>query len=115
MVAERDGRVIGWAGVSRENHRCAQAGVGEYTIYVDRDARGSGVGGPLLDGVVARAQELGYWKLIGRIFATNESSRALALRCGFYEVGLHRRHGRIAGEWMDVLVVERLLGDAAPD
>jgi phosphinothricin acetyltransferase len=89
MVAERDGRVIGWAGVSRENHRCAQAGVGEYTIYVDRDARGSGVGGPLLDGVVARAQELGYWKLIGRIFATNESSRALALRCGFYEVGLH--------------------------
>jgi phosphinothricin acetyltransferase len=28
-------------------------------------------------------------------------------------VGIHRRHGRIDGEWMDVLVVERLLGDAA--
>ena len=115
VVAERDGRVIGWAGVSRENHRCAQSGVGEYTIYVDRDARGAGVGGPLLDAVVDRAQELGYWKLIGRIFATNDSSRALARRCGFYEVGLHRRHGRIAGEWMDVLVVERLLGEADAD
>ena len=113
MVAERDGRVVGWAGVSRENHRCAQSGVGEYTIYVDRDARGAGVGVPLLEGVVARAQELGYWKLIGRIFSTNESSLALARRCGFYEVGMHRRHGRIAGQWMDVLVVERLLDHAA--
>jgi L-amino acid N-acyltransferase YncA len=113
VVAERDGKVIGWAAVSRENNRCTQAGVGEYTIYVDRDARGGGVGVPLLEGIVAEAEALGYWKLVGRIFSTNESSLALARRCSFYEVGLHRRHGRIAGEWMDVLVVERLLGDAA--
>ena len=111
MVAERDGRVVGWASVSRENHRCAQEGVGEYTIYVERDARGAGVGVPLLEAVVAEAQQSGYWKLIGRIFATNQSSLALARRCGFYDVGLHRRHGRIEGEWMDVLVVERLLDD----
>ena len=109
VVAERDGSVIGWASVSRENHRCTQAGVGEYTIYVDRNARGSGVGIPLLEGVVAQAEAAGYWKLVGRIFSTNEPSLALARRCGFYEVGLHRRHGRIDGEWMDVLVVERLL------
>ncbi len=111
IVAERDGRVVGWASVSRENHRCAQEGVGEYTIYVERDARGAGIGLPLLEGVVAEAAQAGYWKLIGRIFATNESSLALARRCGFYDVGLHRRHGRIEGEWVDVLVVERLLDD----
>ena len=115
MVAGRHGRVVGWAGVSRENHRCAQAGVGEYTIYVDRDARAAGVGVPLLEGIVAEAQKQGYWKLIGRIFATNEPSIALARRCGFYEVGVHRRHGFIAGEWMDVLVVERLLDDPDGD
>jgi hypothetical protein len=28
-------------------------------------------------------------------------------------VGVHRRHGRLDGEWRDVLVVERLLGEAA--
>ena len=111
MVAERDGRVVGWASVSRENHRCAQEGVGEYTIYVHRDARGAGIGVPLLERVAAEAAAVGYWKLIGRIFVTNKSSLALARRCGFYDVGLHRRHGRIGGEWMDVLVVERLLGD----
>ena len=115
MVAERDGAVVGWAGVSRENNRCTQAGVGEYTIYVDRDARGEGVGAPLLEGLVAEARRRGYWKLIGRIFTTNESSVALARRCGFYDVGVHRRHGRIEGVWRDVLVVERLLGDALDD
>ncbi len=115
VVAERDGVVVGWAGVSRENNRCTQVGVGEYTIYVDRDARGTGVGVPLLEGVLAAAEEAGYWKVMGRIFSTNESSVALARRCGFYEVGMHRRHGRIDDEWMDVLVVERLLGDAASD
>jgi len=36
-------------------------------------------------------------------------------RCGFREVGVHRRHGRLDEGWKDVLVVERLLGDAADD
>jgi RimJ/RimL family protein N-acetyltransferase len=38
---------------------------------------------------------------------------ALARRCGFDEVGVHRHHARLDGEWRDVLVVERLIGDAA--
>lgn len=115
VVAERDEAVVGWAGVSRANDRCTQAGVGEYTIYVDRDTRGGGVGVPLLQGLAAEAQRSGYWKLVGRIFTTNQPSLALARRCGFYDVGIHRRHGRLDGEWRDVLLVERLLGDAARD
>ena len=39
-------------------------------------------------------------------------SIALVKSCGWREVGVHRRHGRLDGEWKDVLVVERLLGDA---
>ena len=34
--------------------------------------------------------------------------------CGFREVGLHERHARLDGEWRDVVIVERLLGPAAP-
>ena len=49
---------------------------------------------------------------VGRIFTTNHSSLALARRCGFYDVGIHRRHGRLSGEWKDVLLVERLMGSA---
>jgi L-amino acid N-acyltransferase YncA len=115
MVAERGGRVIGWAAVTRANDRWTQSGVGEYTIYVDRAARSVGVGVLLLRGLLEEAERRGYWKLVGRIFTTNHSSLALARRCGFYDVGIHRRHGRMGGEWKDVLVVERLLGRAAED
>ena len=115
VVAERAGTVIGWAGAIRANDRYTQAGVGEYTIYVERAARGSGVGVPLLEGLAAEAERRGYWKLVGRIFTTNHSSLAVARRCGFYDVGVHRRHGCLDGRWKDVMVVERLLGAAADD
>jgi len=115
LVAEHAGEVIGWASVTRENDRCTQAGVGEYTIYVDRASRSVGVGVLLLQRLVAEAERRGYWKLVGRIFTTNESSLALARRCGFYDVGIHRRHGRLGGGWKDVRVVERLIGEATAD
>ncbi len=50
--------------------------------------------------------------MIGKLFADNEVSRRLVARYGFREVGLHLRHGRVYGEWRDVLVVELLLTDA---
>ena len=55
----------------------------------------------------------GFTKLTGKIFADNQASVALVRRCGFREVGVHHRHGRLDGRWKDVLVVERLLGEAA--
>ena len=113
LVAERGGRVVGWARVIRSGERCALSGVGEYTIYLDRDARGQAVGRRLLDALVSAAGAASYWNLQGRLFTTNEASAALARRCGFREVGVYEHHGRLDGEWKDLLIVERLLGEAA--
>jgi L-amino acid N-acyltransferase YncA len=113
IVAEDDGRVVGWAAVGEYNPRECYRGVGEATLYVERAARGRGIGRRLLEELAAAAERAGYWKLIGRLFPENEPSRALLRSCGFSEVGVHRRHGRLDGEWRDVLVVERLLGEAA--
>jgi phosphinothricin acetyltransferase len=115
LVAELDGRVAAFARVIRSSDRCAMAGVGEYTIYVAAHARGRGIGFRLLAALVTEAERAGYWKLIGKIFATNAPSVALAARAGFREVGVHERHGRLDGEWRDLLIVERLLGDAAAE
>ena len=52
------------------------------------------------------------WKLVGKVFPENMACVRLVGRCGFREVGLHHRHSRLDGEWRDVLLVERLLGDA---
>ena len=113
LVAEREGRVIGWARVIRSAERCALRGVGEYTIYLDGRERGHGIGRALLAALVAAAESAGYWKLQGRLFTGNAASAALARACGFREVGVYERHGRLDGEWKDLLIVERLLGAAA--
>jgi L-amino acid N-acyltransferase YncA len=105
--------VVGWARVIRSDERCSFAGVGEYTIYVDAGARGHGVGRRLLDTLVGAAEDAGYWKLQGRLFTSNAASVMLARRCAFREVGVYERHGRLDGEWKDLLIVERLLGEAA--
>jgi len=113
LVAERDGAVLGFARVTPYADRCAYAGIGEYGIYLAPEARGQGVGASLLDALCAESERAGLHKLTGKLFPANRASRAVAACCGFREVGLHRRHARLDGEWRDVLVVERLLGEAA--
>lgn len=113
IVAERDGVVIahaGWAGYDDPAEH--YSGIAECAIYVDRGARGEGVGAALLAELEAQAPRAGVHKLLAKIFTSNQASIELFRRGGFREVGVHRRHGRLEGEWKDVLVMERLLGDA---
>jgi len=112
LVAEEDGALVGWAGVSEYGDRCIYGGVGEFGIYVAREARGRGVGRALLEALCAAAEGDGRYKLVGKIFPENQGSLALCRALGFREVGLHRRHGQLEGRWRDVMVVERLLGPA---
>jgi phosphinothricin acetyltransferase len=51
--------------------------------------------------------------VLSRIFPENMASRALCRRHGFREVGVYARHAQLDGAWRDVVIVERLLGDAA--
>jgi phosphinothricin acetyltransferase len=66
-----------------------------------------------MNALAAEAQDRGFYKLLGKIFTSNEASIALVHACGWRDVGVHLRHGKLDGEWKDVLVVELLLGDAA--
>lgn len=110
VVAERDGAVLAWAkaGPYTDEHHYYD-GVREATLYVDREARRGGVGRALLDALAGAAAEAGAHKLVGKIFTSNEPSIELVKGLGWTEVGVHRCHGTLDGEWKDVLVVERLL------
>jgi L-amino acid N-acyltransferase YncA len=113
VVAEASGRVVGWAKVGAYDAAHEYyAGVGEATLYVALEARRAGAGTALINALAEEAERRGYHKLVGKIFTSNEPSIALVRSCGWREVGVHRRHGRLDGEWKDVLVVERLLGEA---
>jgi phosphinothricin acetyltransferase len=107
-VGVRD-HVVGWAATDAYRARACYAGVAEYSIYVDQEARGQGVGGVLLEALIGAAREAGLWKLLSRIFPHNTASRALAARAGFREVGIYEKHARLDGVWLDCVIVERLI------
>jgi L-amino acid N-acyltransferase YncA len=109
IVAERDGEVVGWAGLAPYSDREAYAGIAELGVYVAESARRSGVGRELIEGLSDLGARRGQYKIVGKIFSTNAASLALHRACGFRDVGVHVRHGRVAGEWRDVVVVELLL------
>jgi L-amino acid N-acyltransferase YncA len=109
VVAVRAGEVIGFAWTSTYRPRACYDGVAEFSVYVGRDAQGTGAGRMLLDGLANACRNKGFWMLVSRVFPENTASRALCAAAGFREVGVYRRHGRLDGAWRDVVIVERLL------
>ena len=109
LVAERDGAAIGWARAGSYSDFEAYAGVGELAIYVTTSARGGGVGRDLVNALADAARERGYWKLIAKVFPSNEASIELLHRCGYRDVGMHLRHGQHHDGWRDVLLLEKSL------
>ena len=109
IVAEVDGKVVGWAAMSHASARRCYSGVYENSVYVARDARGLGVGRVLLNELVKRARMAGAWTIQCSIFPENRASLALHERCGFRIVGTRERIGRRDGVWRDTVFLEKRL------
>jgi L-amino acid N-acyltransferase YncA len=114
IVVEADGRVVAWASVGAYRERACYAGVGEHSVYVDRDFRSRGAGRVALDALAEVSAQRGFWKLVSRIFPENTGSLRLHERAGFRVVGVYQRHGKLDGEWRDCVIVEKLLEDTSP-
>src|SRR5829696_5067617 len=112
VVAERGGTVVAWAAASEYSPRDCYARVAEFSIYAEAAVRGTGAARAALQGLIDACEQAGITKLIGKVFTVNGPSRGLCRKLGFREVGIHQRHARLDGEWRDVVVVERLLGEA---
>jgi phosphinothricin acetyltransferase len=109
LVAERDGTLLGWGSLNQFNPRPAYDHVADFSVYVAREARGTGIGSALLTALVERARVLGYHKLVLAAFPHNEAGMRLYRRVGFREVGVYREQGLLDGRWVDVVVMELLL------
>ncbi|MCI0584383.1 MAG: N-acetyltransferase family protein, partial [Chloroflexi bacterium] len=105
--AREGDRVLGWAALSPVSDRCAYGGVAEVSVYVDGETRGRGIGRRLLDALVQASEGAGIWTLQAGVFPENEGSLAVHRKCGFRVVGRRERLGRLAGEWRDVILLER--------
>jgi phosphinothricin acetyltransferase len=109
LVAERDGRVVGWASLNHYSHRCAYRGVADLSVYVAREARGSGAGTALLQSIEAHARRGAFNKIVLFALALNETGLRLYEKSGYREVGTFRAQGRLDGRPVDVVAMEKLL------
>ena len=107
LVALDDGRVVGWATLSRTSARPCYSGVVEHSVYVAGDRRGRGVGRALLEALVARADADGLWTIQTSVFPENAASLALHARVGFRVVGRRERIAQRDGMWRDTILLER--------
>src|SRR5690554_4809400 len=62
IVAEIDDDVLGWASISLYRPRECYAGIGEFSFYIHKNARGRGIGQTILKALIDEAEALGYWK-----------------------------------------------------
>ncbi|WP_323761442.1 GNAT family N-acetyltransferase [Maricaulis sp.] len=112
VSADGAGLVTGWAALSPVSSRCVYGGVGEVSVYVAEFARGQGLGRTLLQALIDGSEAEGLWTLTAGIFAENASSIRLHEQCGFERLGVRRglgkmSHGPMAGQWRDVVQMER--------
>ncbi|MGB1504390.1 MAG: GNAT family N-acetyltransferase [Acidimicrobiales bacterium] len=109
IVAEHDGRVVGFASLSPYRNRPAYNTSVENSIYVDEAARGLGVGKALLTELVDMARARGFHTILAFIASTEQASEALHRSCGFEVTGRHKEVGRKFGRWLDVTVMQKML------
>ena len=109
LIAVAEGAVCGWASLNPFNPRAAYDHVADISVYVEREWRGRGVGGALLRALEQRARAIGYHKLALGGLPTNRPAVRLYARHGFQTVGVYHEQGLLDGQWVDVLLMEKLL------
>jgi len=102
LVAEREGRVVGYAYATAFNERPAYRWSASVSVYVAAEARGTGVGRALYEALFDRLRERGFRMACAGITLPNEASAGLHESLGFEQVGVNREIGWKQGAWRDV-------------
>jgi L-amino acid N-acyltransferase YncA len=111
LVAEQDGRVLGFAYCNWFKPRPAYRFSAEDSIYLHPDAIGQGLGRALLSALITAAEGAGVRKLIAVIGDSgNAGSIGVHRALGFDEVGTIRSCGWKFDRWLDIVMMEKSLG-----
>ena len=112
LVAELDGKVVGFAYAGLFRPRPAYRNTVENSVYVAPGMDGRGVGRALLSTLVERCTAAGKRQMIAVIGGgyDNVGSARLHAALGFKECALLRAVGWKFDRWLDVLMMQRALG-----
>jgi L-amino acid N-acyltransferase YncA len=114
LVAELEGRVVGFAYCQWFKPRPAYRFSAEDSIYLDPDAAGQRLGNKLLGELARQAEAAGVRKLIAVIGDSgNVRSIGVHRAMGFRHVGTIEACGWKFGRWLDIVLMEKSLGQGS--
>ena len=111
LVAERQGRVLGYAYAGNWRPRPAYKFSVEDSIYIAHDAVGQGGGKALLPVLIDHCTRLGKKQMVAVIGDSAQTpSIRLHAACGFEMVGTLKNIGFKFDRWLDSVLMQRALG-----
>jgi L-amino acid N-acyltransferase YncA len=114
LVAAQDGRAVGYAYAGPYRPRPAYRFTVEDSIYLAPAVQHRGVGTALLRRLIEQSEARGYRQMIGIVGdSTNAGSIGVHHKCGFQMLGTHPNVGFKFGRWLDIVMMQRALGDGA--
>jgi len=113
LVAELDGRVVGYAYGGQHRSREAYHPTVEVSAYVDQSTLRSGVGRELYLALFDRLKQRGFRLLVAGITLPNDASVSFHQALGFSRVGVFKNIGLKFGQWWDVGWWQLDLGEPA--
>ena len=114
LIAETDGRPVGYAYGGAFHRRPAYRYACEVSIYLETGRRRTGAGRALYCALLERLTAQGYFTALGGMTLPNAASAGLHASLGFEPVGIYRRVGWKFEQWHDVAWTQRSLATGTP-
>jgi phosphinothricin acetyltransferase len=112
-VAENSGRISGFITFGTFRAGPGYAATCEHSIIVRPGEQGQGVGRALMARGEAAAQGLGLHVMVAAISGANPEAIRFHDCCGFREVGRMPDVGRKAGQWLELVLMQKILSGKA--
>lgn len=114
LVACLDNKVVGYAYAGPYRARAAYQNSIENSVYVDSQIRKMGVGKLLLERLIVACEE-GPWRQMIAVIGNSKNSGSIALhgKLGFRNVGTIEAVGYKLDQWVDTVVMQRVLNGGA--
>ena len=109
LVAEVDGKVVGYAYASTYYARAAYDWTTELSIYVSKEARGHGIGSDLYTALEEELQARGYLRFLACIAVPNEASISMHEKRGYVQVAHFPKIGYKFNKWHDIVWMQKTI------
>jgi L-amino acid N-acyltransferase len=109
LVAESNGRIVGWGALSSFRTAYTIAGTLEDSVYVHHDFHRQGIGGRLITELIDAARRNRVRSILAHISGDQEPSISLHKKFGFREVGRFREVGLKFNRRLDAIFLQLLL------